>query len=888
MKHRQSRVFLYILSCMFCSISSMYLRGQNKIVEIDAVQNWQSVSRDAAISGDGKYVVYGVENNNGQQLLVVKAVNGSWKKEFSNCAANNAKFTQDDRSILFNAGKDSVAILSLGEENITYLPSIKMWDLVGTGSKEKLVYISNATGNSGELVVLNIKSKKQDSFNGIKQFEKNNSGNSLILHFEKDSRLDWFDVETNKAQTIIQGRVISNMKFDGSGRKIAYMIKENGLKPELWVYDSRSNQSTNLTNIIPPFHDQVLINSIDQFSGNDSSLYVLLQVPFKRDTENKGEAVDVTIWGTQDDHGPVFKLTKDLPETKTNRTYSAIVFLYPQRFLRLEDKDTLIDRPDPLNIDWIIRQVNGKNSITGTWNELISASSGKRWALTNINNHIGSYMSVSPSGRFLVYFDSKSRQHHSYDVKEQKTRIISNEHNKWELPPDFEDDRIGAPNYSGWVKGKDEIIVVGDGNDIWLLDASGLQQPVCMTHGIGKRKNLIFTMVGENQYVYSTKQQILLNVFSKETKASGFFFAQPGIKIDSNLINLQPYLYYGSFGMAFRGGGVSNFIPVKAANAPVFLVNRMTASQSPNYFTTTDFVSFNLQSDVWPEKNYNWPVSELLKWTSASGKEVHGILFKPGDFDPKKKYPAIIYYYEKDADGLHAFRKPKLMTDDISVPWFVSRGYLVLLSDIHYKTAKAGESAFDCINTGADKLETLTYVDKARIGIEGHSFGGYETNFILSQTGRFAAAVSAAGISDVVGFYGDYLPGFRLSLQGMVELQQWRMAGASLWERKDDYLRNSPILNADKITTPVLIMHNFKDGNVPFREASALFTALRRLNRKAWLIQYDKSGHVINNEAESLDYTMRVTQFFDHYLKGVPMPVWMQSTGEPQMKRFLK
>lgn len=192
--------------------------------------------------------------------------------------------------------------------------------------------------------------------------------------------------------------------------------------------------------------------------------------------------------------------------------------------------------------------------------------------------------------------------------------------------------------------------------------------------------------------------------------------------------------------------------------------------------------------------------------------------------------------------------------------------------DIQYKVGHPGPSAYNCVVSAVQYLNRMPWVDSKRVGVQGHSFGGYEVNYLITHCHLFAAACAASGVSDLISSYANNLRGGYPIYH--TEYGQGRI-GATLWQRPDLYILNSPIFKADQVTTPLLMMQNKEDGAVPYAQGVELFTSLRRLGKRAWLLQYDGNGHSLNGGAASEDYTIRMTQFFDHYLKGAPAPKWM-------------
>jgi dipeptidyl aminopeptidase/acylaminoacyl peptidase len=307
----------------------------------------------------------------------------------------------------------------------------------------------------------------------------------------------------------------------------------------------------------------------------------------------------------------------------------------------------------------------------------------------------------------------------------------------------------------------------------------------------------------------------------------------------------------------------------------------MSATESPNYFSTTDFKNFTRLSDLHPEKNYNWLTTELLTWKTLDGSFSQGVLYKPENFDPHKKYPVIFHYYQILSDGLNAYLKPEPSDGRLHIPWFVSNGYLVFTPDIHFKIGEPGNSAYNAVISAANYLSKMPFIDAKKMGIQGISFGGFQTNYLVTHTNIFAAACSASGATDLIGKYGS-LKEESTSSQGYYETGQGRI-GATLWQRPDLYIKNSPVLRADKVITPFLIFHTTNDSGVLFPQAIEFFTALRRLGKKVWMLEYNEGDHGVSGKSAA-DFSIRLGQFFDHYLKGALPPKWMTQGIPAKMK----
>jgi dipeptidyl aminopeptidase/acylaminoacyl peptidase len=320
----------------------------------------------------------------------------------------------------------------------------------------------------------------------------------------------------------------------------------------------------------------------------------------------------------------------------------------------------------------------------------------------------------------------------------------------------------------------------------------------------------------------------------------------------------------------------------------VYLVARSTATESVNYFVTTDFIKFKRLTYNFPEKSYNWLSTELVKWTTPEGKQLDGILYKPEDFDPRKKYPVIFYFYRKASSNLNSYMLPlECPGCIIDIPSYVSNGYLVFTPDIYFIKGKTGQSALSAISSAVSKLKELFYVNGSKIGIQGCSFSGFTTNYILTHSTLFAAACSASGLTDLISGYNSINSG--LIKQSQFESGAYQIGG-TLWEVPQNYIENTPVLFTNRLTTPLLMMHTTADVSIPFSNALELFLAAKRLGKKVWMLQYGGGNSHTLEGIEGRDFMLRMKQFFDFYLKDSLPPKWMlygsSRNGDPSYNEF--
>jgi dipeptidyl aminopeptidase/acylaminoacyl peptidase len=242
----------------------------------------------------------------------------------------------------------------------------------------------------------------------------------------------------------------------------------------------------------------------------------------------------------------------------------------------------------------------------------------------------------------------------------------------------------------------------------------------------------------------------------------------------------------------------------------------------------------------------------------------------------------IVYIYERLSQGLHQFRNPGPGTS-INPTFYASNGYLVFMPDIVYTIGYPGSSALKCVLPGIQAVVDRGFVNEDAIGIQGHSWGGYQIAYMVTQTNRFKAAAPGALVANMTSAYSGIRWGTGLPRQFQYERAQSRIGG-SLWEYPLRFLDNSPIFCADRVQTPLLMIHNDEDDAVPWYQGIEYFLALRRLGKEAYMFSYNGEKHGLRKRINQKDYTRRLQEFFDHFLKGAPAPEWMEK-GIPYLQR---
>ncbi|MCB0545395.1 MAG: S9 family peptidase, partial [Saprospiraceae bacterium] len=481
---------------------------------------------------------------------------------------------------------------------------------------------------------------------------------------------------------------------------------------------------------------------------------------------------------------------------------------------------------------------------------------------------------LSPGARYIAWWSDVDTAWYTWNARTAVTvRLTDNRTVNF-----FDDERDvpdlpGAYGTAGWLD-DDAAILLYDRYDIWKFDPDGKKKPERMTSGRAGETVYRYLKLDPEQQSIHSEEEMLLHRFDRQTKSEGYAWLSP------HSGTLRPWL---------GGDYAYTKSPKKARNANRLLFTR------EHYNTFPDLMLAGMPggqprqiSDANPQQaEYRWGSIEPVQWTSLTGEKISGLLVKPDDFDPAKQYPMIVNFYEKVSDGLHRHRSPGFHRSQINWTVYASRGYLIFAPDIHYKTGYPGESAYDAIVSGVATMIDRGFVDASRIGLQGHSWGGYQAAYLITRTNLFACAETGAPVSNMTSAYGGIRWGSGMSRQFQYERTQSRIGG-SLWEYPMRYLENSPLFSLDKVQTPVLILHNDEDGAVPWYQGIEMFTGLRRLGKPAWLLNYNGEPHWPVKLQNRIDFQTRLQQFLDHYLLDAPMPRWMDRGVPPIEKGILQ
>ncbi len=605
------------------------------------------------------------------------------------------------------------------------------------------------------------------------------------------------------------------------------------------------------------------------FSDDSQLLYFAVGPRDKevKDTLLEREKVNLDIWHYQDPEIQPQQLLQKDQDLKRGLLY--VYHLDKDRLVQLENDTLRVSIDKQMKAPYLIARNPDPYAIQAQWKapsksdyyriELETGQLqllGKGWAHTS---------ELSADGRFFTYYLAEGQKWMLLDIDKQQHTCMncSRKDIKWEEDLNGQPMEAGPVGYVGFTKNAKEVCFQSE-YDIWSYDiAAKTLKSVSNERATRDKIELRFERNHRDSAFLDLKDGYFIGLRKADKKESLYYYKEDGLS--------------KAFEIPYRISSVQ-----KATNADQTLIRIMNVSTYPDLWLLPDNKYDNAKriSVANPQQStYNWATVETVKWTAYDGQQLEGLLYKPENYDPSKKYPLLFYYYELNSDNLHNYQAPKPSASIINPTEYASGGYLVFIPDIRYQPGKPAQGAYNSIMSAADYLIKNYPIDDKRMGLQGQSWGGYQSAMLITMTTRFAAAMAGAPVSNMFSAYGGIRWGSGLNRQFQYESTQSRI-GATIWEKPDLYVENSPLFHLPKVQTPLLIMANDRDGAVPWYQGIELYTGMRRLGKPCWMLNYNGDDHNLTKLANKYDLSIRMRQFFDHYLMDAPAPKWM-SEGRP-------
>ncbi|MBE8720704.1 alpha/beta hydrolase family protein [Sphingobacterium pedocola] len=922
----------YLFTVVLSTIS-FFSPAQKKPLDHSSYDAWQSIT-SPVISNSGSYIYYTISPQEGDATTEFKTKTNqlitSIPRGYNLTLTHDEKFLISLIKPLFQEiraakikkkkpeemPKDSLSVFDIATKNTLKFNNIKNYK-VAREARNNLAFIqeieiptakdtlstadkkSKKNGKESTLVLYNLPTGDTIQFRNAENYVISANEKYLVFNkktAEKDSSdadgLYFYDIAARQLKKISTGRgTYKNITFDDASKQLIFLADKSPAKSllkdfNLFYYTPNLDTAAIIatkTSALVPNNWHVSGDGDLSFSENGEKCYFgLAPIPQIKDTTLvEFEHAKVDIWHWQDD----YLMPQQLANLKRDQSanYPAVFHIGQKRIVPLlDDTFNRISFTDSGNEEWGLATTDLGNRIAAQWqgytlNNIFAVSTQTGSSIPVKTKWNGSSY-LSPNGQHIVLFNRDEGNWLSYNITTTETIPLTKD-----IAISFTDEQNdvpalpGAYGIAGWSKDNQGVYIY-DRYDIWYFSFDGKHHQL-ITKGFGRNNKITLRLIAfksDNPRAKTVRidpqTKLLLSSYNETSKQNGIFQLNL-TKGDLQEIIQSPFTY-------------RQFASDKKKDQIIY--TKENYNLPPDLYLSKDFNNETKISAINPQQGqYNWGTAELVKWVTPTGTAAEGILYKPEDFDPDKKYPIIAYFYETLTEGLYTYQAPAPTPSRLNISFFVSNGYLVFAPDIRYKNGYPCRSAEEHVNSGMQFLaQEFPWVDANKMAIQGQSWGGYQVAHLITRTNKYAAAWAGAPVVNMTSAYGGIRWQSGMSRQFQYENTQSRI-GRTLWDNKDLYIENSPLFFLDRVNTPVAIMHNDQDGAVPWYQGIEMFTALRRLGKPTWLLNYNGDGHNLMERQNRKDIQIRQLQFFDHFLKGKPAASWI-SKGVPAIKKGIE
>lgn len=855
-------VAVIIFGLVACPLSGQVLTKKD-LTEGD-YHLWHTLVSES-LSPKGNWISYYLKYETGKDTLFVRSTNSGLHYAFPGAA--RGKFYQEQYFIC-NNGNNSISVLNLTDGKAITIPDTYSAQFSADG---KVLVTVESKVDGYDLAIRNSDGKIVKAIPRIKNYTWNNRRDAIAYtHHDGFSwvvNILWLqDKKTHKVATA--KLAFSELTWSENDLSIAFYgesVSGNSRENALFHYRIKTDELDKLTVFQKGFPEGMVIFA-DNFrplkiSKDGGKIFFGLRNAVKCSPEIP--ACDVEIW-----NGNAKKLYPTQHYLDTFGYVNALgVWHLKKAVLKIADRDDYLMLVGRENYALVGNTDNYPPQYTSQavmdFN-LIKLDTGETIKFLERQPGGTAQLRTSPDGMFILYY--RDADWWSYSIaKKTHTNITKGTNVCWDKR-DVDGTTYDVYGIGGWTKTNEVIIY--DRFDLWLVSIDG-RRKIALTHNRGNmesvriippdrwKSNLNYT--GSFIPQVDLSEGILLHSYSFKKCSHAFarYDMRNGLStVYENGTSLTNFL-------KASGDDVVAYVEQKYDDPPKLSVAKKGSAPKTIFQSNPHHAKFN------------WGKSKVVTYFDRKGNELKGALFSPPHYDGNKKYPMVVYIYEASSHRVNEYVNPTFLNPQgFNVSNLLAKGYLVLLPDILYETGNAGQSATDCVTSAVKAVVQNENVDPARIGLIGHSFGGFETNFIVTQTNIFAAAVSGSAVSDAVSGYLSIRP-------NTDEIDIWRYEdfiyrmGGSLYDCKNQYLNNSPVLNAEKITTPLLLFAGKQDDNVDPEQSLEFYIALRRLQKQVIMLMYPSEGHAMASATSATDLTKRVEDWFDYFLKGDTTPGWI-------------
>ena len=893
--------------------------GQKKTMTPEVYKIWNRIS-DKKLSNNGQWSLYTVHPEKGNKTLYIHNNQSGENLVFPR--ANTPSFDHENETVAFitkpdyeevrelkrmkmsdkELPSDTLSIYNLNHSTLNSIPDVKSYKVPAkwggyiaylmepdSSTPDSLLQLERETKDTGtKLIVENIKSSEKDTLHYVTDFEFAEEGKGLVAYSKGiDSTVDQgiyvFDFDTKEWSLIYESSGdVYQLTWSKDAEYLSFIVdndtSDNRVRPYELVLFEKSKSARKIADQMSSFlPEEYNISKHLKMRFSDDNKRLLFGIkpyPILRDTSLlDDEVVNVEVWTYNDDR--LYTVKEDNLKEDKEKSYEVLYDVDNQSFRIINNEKfetTLFDEDLTNRYALGIEKTAYEKYLM--WENYgyfdgyrIDLKSGQKIKFTTKDQ---GNIRLSPEGYFALWYSPQDSSFYSYDLKRNtKNMLVSNADGTFY---NEENDRPMHPNSYG-IAGFSEdekYAYIYDRFDIWKVDMNGKKKPQRLTHGRESQIEYRVIDLDKEETAIDIHDSFLVRSFNDVDKSEGY-----------HILDLKS----GELTTLLSGDFRLDRNPIKAKDSDVLLITQESFKTFPDLILTNmSLTRRQTISNANPQQEeYKWGSIQLYSWKTFDDKDGSGLLLFPEGFDRSKKYPLLVNFYERSSDGLHRHRAPYAHRSTINYTYYLSKGYVIFNPDVYYRVGEPGQSSYDAVVSGVEALIDEGYIDAEKIGVQGHSWGGYQIADILTKTDIFKCAESGAPVVNMVSAYGGIRWGSGRSRMFQYEQTQSRL-GKTLWEDPELYLKNSPIFKMDKMNTPVLILHNDQDGAVPWYQGIEYFNALRRLGKPAWFLNYNDEPHWPVKWQNKLDFNTRMEQFFDHFLMGTPMPVWMSKGVSPMQK----
>lgn len=813
------------------------------------------------LSDLGNWATYSLHYENAQDTLFVKHT--KTLRTFAFAKGINGRFAKERLFVCQGTAKELILTdLSNGKQE--RLEGVSSYVLSREGRFLMIQRTAASTGDQ-ELFIKDLEGKQHTIIPNVSTYSYNSKSNALIC--VSASQLLLFYLDTPFKKNVIADNTestYSDIVWQKNGESLAYFIHATTTKiayyrlkgKQLYTFDPLEYDSF-------PKDSQVYNASFTALTISDDGSKVFFGLKTK---ERETDTTAVQLWNTEDKMLYPYKRLingwKEVPKLaiwwiESNRFQALTNNEFPNVMLTGDQKYALLYNP-------IANEPQFDRSAPIDF-YLTNLETAKQKMILPQQTNDESKLSVSSTGKYIVYFRDKNWW--VYDVpKDSHSNLTKGIEVAFESEDYVQSGANELYGIAGWTN-YDDALLVYDKYDVWLIktDGSGFSR---LTNG--REGHIVFRIVPQSE--------INLPTINFRWMKKGFFNLDDGLLLQASTDLKNGYFRWdmkkGLRQLVFNANRISNFKKSKFNDVYAYTIEHyhkppQLVVKVKNSNQIREIYQTNTQ-----QKNYQWGFSKLISYTNSKGKLLKGALFYPAAYNPHKSYPMVIHIYERQSNYYNQYISPTNHNSmGFNISNLTSQGYFVLLPDIDYEVGNAGRSALDCVVSAVNEVLVNESVDPKRLGLIGHSFGGYETNFIITQTNMFATAVSGSGVADMIS---DYL----YVAWNILKPNVWRYEhhiyrmGTSLFNDRESYTRNSPLTYVEKVKTPLLLWSGEDDKQVHYYQSLEFHLALRRLQKPNILLLYEGERHLVLGRNHQIDLTHRVQDWFDYYLKQGKRPDW--------------